>query len=299
MTDTNLLSGAPSSDAPINDEAVSDSSVSNPPPGGNPPSISQRKLEANWRNSRLSTGPRTPEGKKVSSRNAASHGLLVKDVVSAGDGKEQQAEFDTLLTDFRDCFEPANIVEDLLVREIAISYWRSARALRCEKGYVTFAGLPAKKSELSAMDVAILELNPYPVDAYNSLLGTSAGLAFLLCKVEEAKRAVESSGYLSEQLHRWLTPHKNWHNISGKQPLLATLEKETAELTALKRQVDDAGLYSEDIRLDCLAIPSKEGLDRIHRYETSNVRQRYKAEERLEQLQARRRGNAKVNSKGQ
>ena len=120
MTDTNLLSGAPSSDAPINDEAVSDSSVSNPPPGGNPPSISQRKLEANWRNSRLSTGPRTPEGKKVSSRNAASHGLLVKDVVSAGDGKEQQAEFDTLLTDFRDCFEPANIVEDLLVREIAI-----------------------------------------------------------------------------------------------------------------------------------------------------------------------------------
>jgi hypothetical protein len=47
---------------------------------------------------------------------------------------------------------------------------------------------------------------------------------------------------------------------------------------------------------DCSAIPSKEVLDRIHRYETSNVRHRYRVEARLEKLQARRRENAKVNS---
>jgi hypothetical protein len=296
MTDTTLLNGAACSDAPINDEAASASSVSNSPSGGNPPSTSQRKLEANWRNSRLSTGPRTREGKKKSSRNAASHGLLVKDIVSAGDGKEQQAEFDTLLADLRDSLEPANIWEDLLVTEIAISYWKTARAVRCEKGYVTRGGLPVNESELSAMEVAVLEMNPYPADAYNSALETSGGLAFLLRKVEEAKGVVQSSGYVSEQWHRWLTPHKNWHNISGKQPLLAALEKETAELTALKRQVDDAGLYSEDIRRDCWAIPSKEVLDRICRYETSNVRHRYKVVAMLEKLQALRRENAKVNS---
>ena len=296
MTDTKLLTGAPCSVAPINDEAVSDSSVSNPPPGGNSPSISQRKLEANWQNSRLSTGPRTHEGKKISSRNAASHGLLVKDVVSAGDGKEHQADFDTLLADFRDCLEPASIVEDLLAREIAISYWRSARAVRCEKGYVTGADRPVKESERSAMEVATLEINPYPADAYNSLLKTSGGLAFLLRRVEETKRAVGSSGYVPEQLRRWLTPEKNWHHISGKQLLLATLEKEASELTTSKRQVDDAGLYSEDIRRDCWAIPSKEVLDRFYRYETSNVRHRYKVEARLEKLQARRRENAKINS---
>ena len=205
MTDTTLLTGAPCSVAPINDEAASDSSVSNPPPGGNPPSTSQRKLEANRRNSRLSTGPRTPEGKKISSRNAASHGLLVKDVVSAGDGKEQQAELDMLLADLRDCLEPANIVEDLLVREIAISYWRSARAVRCEKGYVTRADRPVNEPERNAMEVATFEMNPYPTDAYNSLLETSGGLAFCFAESKRLKEqcshpVISRSSYIDRSL---------------------------------------------------------------------------------------------------
>jgi hypothetical protein len=51
-----------------------------------------------------------------------------------------------------------------------------------------------------------------------------------------------------------------------------------------------------DAHRDYWAIPSKEALDRIYRYETGNHRHRYKAEARLDQLQARRRENAKVNS---
>src|SRR5207302_6577795 len=143
--------GGSRGDLPINDETVSDVSASNPT------SISQRKLEANRRNSRLSTGPKTPDGKKMSSRNAASHCLLVKNVVSAGDVNESQAEFDTLLADLRECHEPVNTVEDLLVTEIAISYWKTVRALRCEKGHTSRAEAPVKNSELSEMSVALLE----------------------------------------------------------------------------------------------------------------------------------------------
>ena len=39
-------------------------------------------------------------------------------------------------------------------------------------------------------------------------------------------------------------------------------------------------------------------LDRINRYETTNVRHRYRVEARLEQLQARQRENGKMNSEG-
>ena len=34
-------------------------------------------------------------------------------------------------------YNPVGIAEDLLMQEIATSYWRSARALRCERGEVT------------------------------------------------------------------------------------------------------------------------------------------------------------------
>ena len=42
---------------------------------------SQRKIEANKRNSKRSTGPRTPEGKKKVSLNAVKHGLTATTVV--------------------------------------------------------------------------------------------------------------------------------------------------------------------------------------------------------------------------
>ena len=38
--------------------------------------VSEKKLAANWANSKLSSGPKTPEGKVRSSRNAVRHGIL-------------------------------------------------------------------------------------------------------------------------------------------------------------------------------------------------------------------------------
>ena len=101
---------------------------------GNAGTTSQKKIEANRQNARLSPGPTSVEGKKTSSRNAAKHGLLTKDIVITARGnKEDQAEFDALLAEMREYCKPQGIAEDLLVREIAISYWKSARALRCEE----------------------------------------------------------------------------------------------------------------------------------------------------------------------
>ncbi len=43
--------------------------------------ISEAKLEANRRNAKLSSGPRTPEGKRRSSQNAVTHGLRAETLV--------------------------------------------------------------------------------------------------------------------------------------------------------------------------------------------------------------------------
>jgi hypothetical protein len=55
---------------------------------------SAARQTANAANARLSTGPRTPEGKARSSENARKHGLTAKDMII---GPEDREEFDELV----------------------------------------------------------------------------------------------------------------------------------------------------------------------------------------------------------
>ena len=72
----------------------------------------------------LTGGPRTPEGKAVSSQNAFSHGLTAARIVLPW---ENQDEFDSLLDQLVAEHRPATVTEGILVREIAEQYWRLQR----------------------------------------------------------------------------------------------------------------------------------------------------------------------------
>ena len=117
-------------------------------------------------------------------------------------------------------------------------------------------------------------------------------------KIEQARDEVEACGSLSTELRRWLAPAKNWDRLSylGKKHLLAALEEETEDLTEKQCQFEMDELQWRNDSRDCSAIPPKEALDRIHRYETSNVRHRYQVEKMLQELQARRKENEKAAS---
>ena len=67
---------------------------------------------------RRGTGPRTAMGKERSKRNSLKHGILAEATVLDG---ESPAEFDFLLKGLRDCFHPAGMHEDLLVRGPPVS----------------------------------------------------------------------------------------------------------------------------------------------------------------------------------
>lgn len=257
------------------------------PVGQDDESTSRNRIEANRRNAQRSTGPTSEEGKKTASSNALKHGLLAKDVViSASDFKEDQAEFDRLLEELRHSYQPTDIAEDLLVQELAVSYWRSARALRCERGDVSCTDTASIRLELDPIEITLKTFQP-PAEAYRSLLATSAGIKFLLLKAEEKKLEV-LRGCTTTVLDRWLNPEKNWGTYTTKELLLAELDREIEKLTPRAKEIEQA----ERARRDCSAIPSKPALDRIYRYETSNVRHRYRVEARLEQLQGRRRENS-------
>ncbi len=99
--------------------------------------VSNEQRLANRQNARHSTGPKTPTGKAHSSRNALKHGLLAKDVVISGPQlSEIQADFDALLADLMTELHPRTLIEETLVERVATCYWRLRRAQRSEVGAI-------------------------------------------------------------------------------------------------------------------------------------------------------------------
>ena len=72
---------------------------------------SRKRIDANNRNSKLSTGPVTPEGKKKASRNALKHGMTA--IIIGGD--ENSSKVESERAEWVDCLKPRDAVELSLV----------------------------------------------------------------------------------------------------------------------------------------------------------------------------------------
>ena len=85
---------------------------------------SRAQRDANRQNGKLSTGPKTLEGKSASSRNAIKHGLTAELVVIAGKNLD---EFENLKNQVEKEFQPHGWRESELVERIVIYKWRLRR----------------------------------------------------------------------------------------------------------------------------------------------------------------------------
>jgi len=98
---------------------------------------SARKVAANRRNARRSTGPKTERGKSNSRRNALRHGLFARHVViTTGVAREDRKRFVDLFEHLVDDLKPVGKNEELLVEQMALCYWQLARVLRYENGEI-------------------------------------------------------------------------------------------------------------------------------------------------------------------
>ena len=127
--------------------------------------ISEKKIEANRKNARKSTGPKTPEGKAKSSQNALTHGLLAQQIlVNDDDPNEPTVFFDILFNGLTGELQPQGFQEILLVERIAVCYWRIRRAYRYEAQSIR----NQRQDELSpfqdlARSVTGREADPYKI----------------------------------------------------------------------------------------------------------------------------------------
>lgn len=95
--------------------------------------MTEKKVAANRRNARKSTGPKSLSGKKAVSQNARRHGLLSTHLILED---ESRHEFDLLLSTLQQEMQPVGLIEQTLVERIAITLWRQRRLVRAESADV-------------------------------------------------------------------------------------------------------------------------------------------------------------------
>jgi hypothetical protein len=91
---------------------------------------STRRILASRANGALSKGPKTPEGKLHSARNALTHGLCASTVVPED---ETSPAFAALLAEFEQELQPRDLREQTCVQFMALARWRTLRLWRLEK----------------------------------------------------------------------------------------------------------------------------------------------------------------------
>jgi hypothetical protein len=141
---------------------------------------SQKQNEANRRNSLLSTGPRTAEGKEHSRQNAYRHGLTAETVLPGIENASEYAAFETaIVTDY----SPQSVVERELTLRLASLLWRLRRAGLIETGLLHIPGElssdknqmhPHRKSDARLLSSAINFISAHANDAHNDHLGQTA-----------------------------------------------------------------------------------------------------------------------------
>jgi len=89
----------------------------------------KEQIAANRRNAQKSTGPRTPEGKARSSKNARTHGLTSTELRTPFEEKDELvSQADAL----EDEFQPQSETEKILVEQMVAAIWRIRRVRRIE-----------------------------------------------------------------------------------------------------------------------------------------------------------------------
>ena len=270
-----------------------------------------KKIDSNRKNARKSTGPRSEQGKKVSRWNALKHGLLAKEVVIRnGKRKETSAGIKFLLGQLSESLEPRGILEEMLVEEIAVSYWRWRRALRCEAGEITAAQNIPPNGE-GGPGIEALSAN----EEYERT--DSKGVQERINVLERLSQEVGKDGMFSKelevQLNLWFGPESAFvrclclYNDAArnakkkaeetgdrgvfegcKGTLLQTIDHEREVSEKVKRQVQAKEELEREAKTATLNLPSDNASGRIIRYETTIERQMHRAMEQLGRLQRER-----------
>jgi hypothetical protein len=104
--------------------------------------MTKNNLDANRENASKSTGPTTPEGKAISSRNAVKHGVLGATPVLPG--IESSEEWECHRAGVIESLAAVGYFQNVLAERVALISWRLGRVVRYEVEVTTASAASAK-----------------------------------------------------------------------------------------------------------------------------------------------------------
>jgi hypothetical protein len=281
---------------------------------------SPARIEANRKNARRSTGPRTPEGRMRSSQNALRHGLTARTipVTAVERAQDWRRHRGSLWIEL----QPVGYLEEILVDEIAMILWRLKRVPAFEVGRVLLGQLDVPKELLDGFTMNEVEMLPAVLEATASMLVglpqmsetdliSREAVTGLFLVLEKKGLDLFSRSRLSSNVSigRTYAQGPNHWTAQFVTEVLKTAslsyERDTKVLTGLAQQCIvalQADLNRVQRRLDgtlrahqlSALIPSAEDSSRIVRYEGHLHRLLAKDLRELQALQARRKRQAGV-----
>ena len=285
----------------------------------------EKQIAANRRNAKKSTGPRTEIGKKLVSQNPRKHGILSK-VIQTCEGKESKAEFEKLLQELQEYYQPIGIVEEAYLERIFICLCRLRRCIRHESGELVKSIYFANEDASSNIEQRFEFLKRISafVESKSEMRTNSMALEFLWGILDKIKNEVKETGGISKETRTTLFQYfgkekdrfadlcsyflllakdgvefaKKFPEKYGEPPdaeecrksALMLIDLEMDVLLEEKETIVEKEETEKEMRLAALTLPPADVVDKILRYETTIERQLYRAMDRLEKVQRNRRG---------
>jgi len=206
----------------------------------------EAQIAANRLNAQKSTGPRTPEGKAIASRNSLKHTALARSLLTADPNPttdETSAELRALCDNYYDELQPVGHLEEMLVDQIVAGLWRIRRARQAEVGEINLslkAVAPVNRRDkpeepdfgIGHVESLLKLASSTPgLDIVDLLAVKNSGCEFLLSLLGPARQSFQNGQAGTKQICDSL------HNVFGDHakslidPLLRMMEEVNPHLT--------------------------------------------------------------------
>ena len=201
-------------------------------------------------NALKSTGPKTPEGKRRSAFNSTTHGAYARNLMLPG---EVLAEFEELIKVHLETWKPTNLIEDILVTEMASTLWRLRRQAPAEASLID---IQIQRMTCNELEFASLNAHGAYGIAVAGLLGHSDALNQI---ARQGRRLLSQYQQLRQEIltNRKLFPPSapqppDQHPQSDAEPQMEPIENTTRD----DRERDDQERNGQELETQAVeSIP--------------------------------------------